>query len=80
MSSLRMAVRNDTLVRCGTVRLSFCYEVRYVYFVMVRVRYVGTVRRFCKGTGTVRWYALLIKTPRLFAHYAGFLYTEAKNR
>ena len=40
----------------------------------------GTVRRFCKGTGTVRWYSLLIKNPKLFAHYAGFLYAEAKNR
>ena len=33
----------------------------------------STVRLFCNGTGTVRWYALLIKNPRLFAHYAGFL-------
>ena len=47
---------------------------------MVRVRYVGTVRLFCEGMGTVRWYALLIKNPGLFAHYAGVLYTEAKNR
>ena len=42
--------------------------VRYVFFVMVRVRHVGMVRLFCNGTGTVRWYALLIKKPRLFAH------------
>ena len=28
--------------------------VRYDFSVMVRVRYVGTVRLFCKGTGTVR--------------------------
>ena len=40
------------------------------------VRYVF----FCNGTGKVRWYALLIKNPKLFAHYAGFLYTEAKKR
>ena len=33
----------------------------------------GTVRLFRKGTGTVRWYALLIKKPRPLAHYAGFL-------
>ena len=39
----------------------------------------STVRFFCNGTGTVRWYALLIEKPRLFAHYAGFLYVEAKN-
>ena len=32
--------------------------VRYVFFVMVRIRYVGTVRLFREGTGTVRWYAL----------------------
>ena len=54
--------------------------VRYVFIVMVRVRYVGTVRRFCKGTDTVRWYAILIKNPRLFVHYAVFLYTVAKIR
>ena len=27
----------------GTVRLSFCLEVRYAFFVMVRVQYVGTL-------------------------------------
>ena len=32
--------------------------VRCAVFVMVRVRYVGTVRLFCYGTGTVRWYAV----------------------
>ena len=30
----------------GTVRLNFCKEVRYA----------GTVRLFCNGTGAVRWY------------------------
>ena len=35
-------------LRRGTVR----------FFVMVRVRYVDTVRLFCKGTGTLRWYLL----------------------
>ena len=35
--------------------------VRYDFFVMVRVRYVGTVRLFCNGSGTVRWYAVWIK-------------------
>ena len=65
----RMAIRYGTAQfllrsRCaGTIR----------FFVMVRVRHVGTERLFCKGTGTVRWYALLIKNPRLFAHYSGFL-------
>ena len=33
-------------VRYGTVRLDFCYEVRYA----------GTVRLFCNGRGMVRWY------------------------
>ena len=28
--------------------------VRYAFFVMVRVRYFGTVRLFCNGTGTIR--------------------------
>ena len=46
-----------TVRRYGTVRLNFCQEVRYAFFVMVRVRYVGTVRLLCDGTGTVRWYA-----------------------
>ena len=45
-------------VRYGAVRLNFCQEVRYAFFVMVRVRYVGTVRLLCDGTGTVRWYAV----------------------
>ena len=31
---------------------------------MVRVRYVGRVRVFCEGRGTVRWYALWIKNQR----------------
>ena len=35
--------------------------VRYAFFVMERVRYVGTVRLFCNGTGTVRWYGTLQK-------------------
>ena len=35
-----------TARRYGTVRLNFCKEVRYAFFVMVRVRYVGTVRLF----------------------------------
>ena len=30
----------------GTVRLNFCQEVRYA----------GTVRFFCNGTGTLCWY------------------------
>ena len=32
--------------------------VRYAFFVMVRVRYVGTVRLLFDGTGMVRWYAV----------------------
>ena len=53
----------------GTVRYASIFAkkygtlVWYVFFVMVRVWYVGTVRLFCKGMGTVCWYALSIKTP-----------------
>ena len=48
----------------GTVRYASIFAkkygmlVRYAFFVMVRVRYVGTVRLLCDGTGTVRWYAV----------------------
>ena len=83
MAPARMAVRYGTLVRYGTPQFLLRSRVRWYgtfFFVMVRVRYFGTVRLFCKGTGTVRWYALLIKNHRLFAHYAGCLQTEAKNR
>ena len=38
-----------TVRRYDTVRLNFCLEVRYA----------GTVRFFCNGTGTVRWYGTL---------------------
>ena len=31
------------------------------------------------GTGTVRWYAVSIKNPRLFVHCTGFLYAEAND-
>ena len=56
-----MAVRYGTLVRYGTPQFLPRSTVRWYdtpFFVMVRVRHVGTVRFFCKGTGTVRWYAL----------------------
>ena len=46
----------------GTVRLIFAKKngmlVRYACIAMVRVRYFGTERFFCNGTGTVRWYAV----------------------
>ena len=48
----------------GTVRYASIFAkkygalVWYAFFVMVRVRYVGTVRLLCDGTGTVRWYAV----------------------
>ena len=32
--------------------------VRYAFFVMVRLRHVGTVRLSYNGTGKVRWYAV----------------------
>ena len=85
-SSAVLVLHKDgsTVRYVGTVRYAAIFAkkygtlVRYVFFVIVRVRHIGTVRRFRKGTGTVRWYALLIKNPRLFAHYAGLLYAEAK--
>ena len=75
----RQGWQYGTVRYLGTVRYASIFAkkygtlVRHVFFVMVWVRYVGTVRLFRKGTGTVRWYAFLIKNPRLFAHYAGFL-------
>ena len=47
-----MAVRYGTLVPYGTPRFLLRSTVRYAFFVMVRVRYAGTVRLFCDGTGT----------------------------
>ena len=43
-----LATRLDgsTVRYVGTVLFNFCKEVRYA----------GTVRLFCNGTGTVRWY------------------------
>ena len=61
----------------GTVRYASIFAkkygtlVRYAFFVMVRVRYVGTVHLFCNGT--VRWYAVWIKNSTLFAQCTGFL-------
>ena len=54
----------STVRYVGAVRFTSIFAkkygtlVRYAFSVMVRVRYVGTVRLFRKGTGTVRWYAL----------------------
>ena len=48
----------------GTVRYASIFAkkygtlVRYAFFVMVRVRYVGTVRLLRDGTGPVRWYGV----------------------
>ena len=63
-----IAVHKDgnTVRYVGTVRYASTFAkrygtlVRYAFFVTVRVRvrYVGTVRLFCNGTGTVRWYAV----------------------
>ena len=41
-----MAVRYGVVRRYGTVRRNFCLEVRYAFFVMVRVWYVGTLYEF----------------------------------
>ena len=54
-------------VRYGTPKFLLRTTVRF--FRNGRLRYVGTVRLFCKDTGTVRWYALKIKTPD-FLHIA----------
>ena len=76
----RMAVRYGTLLRYASIfAKKYGTLVRYAFFVMIRVRYVGKVRLFCNDTGTVRWYAVWIKNPRLFAHCEGFLYAMAKN-
>ena len=57
--------KDGSMVRyVGTVRYASIFAkkydtlVRYAFSVIVRVRYVGTVRLFRKGTGTVRRYAL----------------------
>ena len=71
-----MAVRYDTLVRYASIfAKKYGTLVRYAFFVMVRVRYVF----FCNGTGTVSWYAVWIKNPRLFARCTGFLDAEVKD-
>ena len=41
-----MTKDGSTVRYVGTVRLNFCQEVRYA----------DTVRFFCNGTGTLRWY------------------------
>ena len=57
----------STIRYVGTVRYASIFAkkygtlVRYAFFVMVRVRYDGTVRLFCSGTSTVRWYAVWIR-------------------
>ena len=48
----RMAVRYRTVRYASIFAKKYGTLVRYVFF--------------CKGTGTVRWYALSIKNPRLF--------------
>ena len=48
--------------RYSMVRINFAKKygtlIRYAFFLMEWVRYVGTVHFFCNGTGTVRWYAV----------------------
>ena len=54
-----MAVWCGTLVRYAPIfAKKYGTVVRYAFFVMERVRYDGTVRLSCSGTGTVRWYAV----------------------
>ena len=57
--AILVAVTRNQGWQYGTVRLNFCYEVRYT----------GAVRFFCNGTGTVRWYGKLQKLTEL--RYAG---------
>ena len=51
-----MAVRYGTVRYVDTVRFDptfakkYSMLVRYAFFVMVRVRYIGTVRLSCNGT------------------------------
>ena len=53
-----MTSKDGSMVRYASIFVKkYGTLVRYVFFVMVRVRYVGTVRLFREGTGTVRWYA-----------------------
>ena len=58
-----LKIKNHSALRyIGTVRHASIFAkkngtpVRYSFFVMVR--YVGTVRLFCNGSGMVRWYAV----------------------
>ena len=53
-SSWKQEWQHGTIRRYGTVRLNFCWKVRYAFFVMVRVRYAskielkyGTLVRYC---------------------------------
>ena len=74
-----MAVQYGT-IRYASIFAKKCGRLeRYVFFVMVLVRYVGTVRFLCNGTSTVRWYAVWIKNPQLFERCTGFLYAEVKD-
>ena len=61
----RPEAKDGSTVRyVGTVQYASIFAkkygtlVWYACFVMVRVRYVGTVCLFCNSTGTVRWYAV----------------------
>ena len=55
-----------TVRRYRTVRLNFCQEVRYLFFVMVRKQYVGSVRLFCNRAGTVRLVRCLNEKSQTF--------------
>ena len=66
-SNLTVVTKDGSTVRyVGRVRYASIFAkkygtlVRYAFFVMVRVRYVGTVRLLYDGMGTVRWYAVWI--------------------
>ena len=48
----------DTVRMYGTVRLNFCDEVRYAGTVRLFCNGTGTACLFCDVTDTVRWYAV----------------------
>ena len=54
----KMAVQYNTVRYASIFAKKYGTLVRYAFFVMVQVRYVGTVRLLCDSTGTVRWYAV----------------------
>ena len=72
----RQGWQYGTLVRYGTPQFLVRSTVRFFCNGTGTVRWYGTL--FRKGTGTIRWSAVKIKTRRLFAHCAGFFVHRGK--